>query len=155
MTLGEGAVPSGVRSQGVQLGGLPYCLQCGVGIAPPNPIHQMAAALFRSGTKCAFPDNAYAPPSASKFGDRLKVPNLVGTEFLVPELTAGLGKTKQGAARMPVPETAVDEHDSVPSLQHQVRFAGKTARVEPVTHTSAPKVLANKHLRGRVLPLDA
>jgi hypothetical protein len=68
MTLAEGAVPSSVRSQRVQLGGLPYCLQYGVGAATPTPVNQMTAALFRSGTKGEFPNNAHVPGSARKAG---------------------------------------------------------------------------------------
>ena len=137
MTLGEG---ESINSQAS--GGNRACVpggrQRGDCLAATNPIKEFLAGRLRITPERALPDNTNTPPVGRESSDSLQVSCLVPTKLLVPEISTGLGKPEELAAFMAVPEAAVDEDHSTPSFQHQVRFAGKSPGVKPVTQASPP-----------------
>jgi len=78
------------------------------------------------------PEHDHAPAHGFQFGDILAVALAVALDFRPPPFGAGLGNARFLAARVPVPEAAVDEDYRVVSRQNDIRLAGELAVFRPV-----------------------
>lgn len=84
----------------------------------------------------ALPDHQGPPSGKLKIVDRLRIPSDVTVQLAIPEFAVRRRPLCPRTTRMPVPETAVDEHHFSILGEHYVRLARKVGSVktEPKAH---------------------
>lgn len=92
--------------------------------------------LARFPLQCAFPYGQDVPAVLLEFIVVSLVNFPVSGKFFPPKLLPGFWPFKQMAV-VPMPETPVDKDDRIIFWQDQVRFAGKSFVVKPVTESFA------------------
>src|SRR6185437_13719876 len=113
---------------------------------------------FRYGPRTfglALPDNLDAPAGGAELALVAAVAAAVGEELGLPVGAIRGGSSVGRAARMLVPEAAVDEDHLAAAGKHQVRRAGQVAAVQTVAVAGAVDQAADEQLRLSVLAADA
>ena len=138
MTLGGGAgllELTGYRASPSKLLGRLHDRDC---FTASDPVNQLLTGRLWGCAEGALPDDADTPTSLGQSIDCLKVASLVVSELLIPEIPPGLGQPEEGAALMAMPETAMYEDSSSPTLEYQVRPSRQPTLVKPVAETRPP-----------------
>src|SRR5260221_166387 len=92
--------------------------------APPEP--------FRS-VELALPDDEHVEPQPPECSDLPPITLLVLSQFVQPKAPVRHRNLASPAARVPMPEAAMNEDGLVAVLISDVRVPGKTVDVEPIT----------------------
>jgi hypothetical protein len=84
----------------------------------------------------AFPHDDDVPAQLTKFSPNLKVTFHVPSELRIPKIRSRFGRVGELAATVPVPETAVNEHDGSVFWQDDVGLSGKVGsmKAKPISH---------------------
>ena len=129
-------------------------LDLDVSLASPSPCGELAADGVRVAADSTFPYDRNAPTDIDQGGNCRLVPFLIASQFLVPEVGAGFGKAKVGAARVAMPEAAMHKHDSFPFRQNQIGFAWQSLGMQSISEAGSPELLPHPQFRAGVLAPD-
>jgi hypothetical protein len=102
----------------------------------------------------AFPDYGDPPTRFQESGAAPLVPNLGCGELALPEFSARLWLRGLLAARVLVPEAAVNEADGAVLWKDEIRSSRKSLAVESVPESARMEGLAQSKLRFRVFATD-
>ena len=102
----------------------------------------------------AFPYCYYFPSKLFQFSSIFLVPLPVPADLDFPELHIRGRDPEISAAFMPVPETTMDEYDSLVFREHDIRMPRKPFVILPVSKSFRKKVLPDNNFRFRVPAMD-
>lgn len=103
----------------------------------------------------AFPHHDHLPAQAPQIAAVALVALHVLGELVLPEIHPRLGRGRPLAARVAVPETAVDENHRGVARQDDVGRPGKVAAAKPESEPHAVQQRPHDDFRLRVAPADA
>lgn len=111
---------------------------------------QLPAERF-SIRRLAFPDHVHPPPKSLKLQGNTAVSLGVARKLGTPVVQPRPGRACTTAARMLMPEAAMDEHDLPLPGEHDVRSAGQVAAMQTEAVAKAVGNAPHRHLRRGVL----
>ncbi len=103
----------------------------------------------------AFPDDKHRPAHSPQLGAGGSVAGFVAQQFRLPILDARSGQPSGGAARVHMPEAAVNKDDFCFFGKDNIRASGQIGSMEPIAEPGLVKNASNLALGLRILALDA
>jgi hypothetical protein len=99
----------------------------------------------------AFPKNQHLPPLPRERTLVSHITFLIARKLRFPEVETGLWHPRERAARVAVPETAVNENNLSPLSENDIGLPGQIARMESVSVAKRENKSTNQQFRSGVL----
>lgn len=123
--------------------------------ATSNPLREFPLNSGRIFSKSALPNQGHSPAGVQECLDIPLIPSPIGGKLFLPEIRSSVWNSKPSTIFMAVPKTTIDEYNSCPLRENDVRPTDEGSGVQAKSESVAPQHGAHRFFGRRMLGPNA